>query len=418
MLDLIGKVAGKVAGIDAAVTNTVGAMVDAFKGKKNGDLSLDTSKEIGNLCGSLGRVHKAAAESYEIASRIVDSQAGATSGQIPQVESVPPCRSDSEIPQEVWNRAYNVANNGPTDVAIVPSEPAESPEPEEVDRKSHSVIDGDSGAMVQSDNPLEVADNPGSIKTCNKIRLSEGQIDDLAALAGGYSNVEADLIAEIKERHQERLNDPEADRDESIATANAEYLCGLTEVTPEVKVNRKSHRPDQPIIVTGDNLYYNGFVELVPFHPGMDQNKGAAVATADVFIDRGEKSLPDAFDGDAELYSVELTFDRQAHDLKPGQYFARLRYGEKAAVVTEPFMVRASLRTLRSVEAKTGYSQSTLRKYIANGGIKPENVVGKSKTCNKIRLTEAAISDLVALGVLPHKKRRARLEKFLATHCV
>jgi hypothetical protein len=327
----------RVAGIGTSITGTVGAMVDVLRGSNNGDLPLATSKEFGNLCGSLSRGHKAAAESLQIASRILDSQAGATSGQISQAVSESPCRPDSDFSQPLWDRVYGGVNNGPTRVNFVTTEPAEAPEAEEVERESHIVKDVDSGVRVQSNNPLEVAD-------------AEAPHSDNAILA--------------------------------------------------VEVDRQSYGPNRSIWVTTHGVVNDATLEIVPFHPGMDQAKGDAVAHC--------KDVGPEHD--------EVEFNRVESDFKPGLHFAKLTDGDKSFVVSKPFMVRATLRTLRGMEGRTGYSVSTFNKYIANGGIKPENVVGKSKNCNKIRLTEAAIGDLVDLGVQPHKKRRARLERFLSRH--
>ena len=86
--------------------------------------------------------------------------------------------------------------------------------------------------------------------------------------------------------------------------------------------------------------------------------------------------------------------------------------GEVSRISSEELR-QASLHSLKSLSKKTGFQPSTLDKHIKAGTIKAENVVPRSKHCNKRRLYDLAVDDLVVSGVQPHIANRKKLRRFL-----
>ena len=186
------------------------------------------------------------------------------------------------------------------------------------------------------------------------------------------------------------------DRDTEI-----DALGTLELVSTSVMTDRTSYRPDQTVTMVFDGATAADEGDIAGILPYGEWPDKPLLRERPISSISGNK--------------VHLSMCGKADHLKPGKYEAWVVKGDGTVSKTaiEPFFVD-SCRTLKGMAAKTGYSTQVLYARMKDGTIKPENIIGRCITCNKTRLYESAIDDLIVAGVWPRKKRRARLEKFLA----
>ena len=86
--------------------------------------------------------------------------------------------------------------------------------------------------------------------------------------------------------------------------------------------------------------------------------------------------------------------------------------GDVSRINDKPIRI-STLHCIRSLSKRCGYKPSTIEKYIQLGVISSDNVVNRSKYCNKRRLYDTAVDELIAHGVKPHIANRNKLRRYL-----
>jgi len=355
-------------GFSANVREITGAAAESLKGKGKDDVPLGACGHYADLTQGLSQASAAGVKMAVAASNIVIAHSAHIDSKKPTAVSNPLDNNGDKVTPETWDKVYYNEGSQDDGVKVEVSEAQPAVDDAECAQQQHRVIDGDSGTEVTSGNPVELAPQ------VDKVDLQHAVATDVKPTQPNYRPDETIVIAVPEDTDMERDCEP----------------LTLAGIFPEGKCP----------------LFHEG-VRDEKGNCKLDEN-GAPILKGILLSMSRQRSVPY---GQKEIHFPKV---HKCDQLKPGRYKVWLFSDDGTNSKCSASFVIDSLRNLTSFKKHTGLSTQLMYKLIANGTIKRENVVMRSRTCNKIRLYSSAVDDVLNAGHLPRLKSRAKLKKFLA----
>ena len=224
----------------------------------------------------------------------------------------------------------------------------------------HTVLDVDSGTKIVTDNPVQVVDSENSMES---------------------------LLGELEE-----MSEPIPFKE------GAEIKTPAIRRTQRVSVSRPSGFVDAgDVVLTVPTTTTDSDVRRMAMDIEMAKQWRDVRGCTIQGPDQG-----------AEYWGQNYLSPKHKYNL----FLVCKKSGDVSRINDKPVRV-SSLSCIRSLSKKCGYKPSTIEKYIQLGVISSDNVVDRSKYCNKRRLYDTAVDELIAHGVKPHIANRNKLRRYL-----